>query len=74
MAAEEPKIDPTVSFRPDDGPRDEVIGDQKYGLVKEKVARKRGRAPALLPPHPEQAPPQTSLAERVRKRLEPRRP
>jgi hypothetical protein len=51
-----------------------VIGDQKYGLVKEKVARKRRKAPALLPPHPEQAPPQTSLAERMRRRLEPRRP
>jgi hypothetical protein len=74
MAAEEPKIDPTVSFRPDDGPRDEVIEDQKYGLVKGKVARKRGKAPALLPPFSKQAPPQTALAERLRQRLEKRRP
>jgi hypothetical protein len=74
MATEDPKIDPTVSFRPDDGPRDEVIGEQKYGLVKEKVARKRGKAPALLPPPSDQAPPQTSLAERMRQRLEQRRP
>jgi hypothetical protein len=70
MATEEPKIAPTVSFRPDYGPRDAVIGDEKHGFVDQKVARERGAVPALLPPSPVEAPPKTSLAERLRRRLE----
>jgi hypothetical protein len=70
MATEEPKIASTVSFRPDYGPRDAVIGDQKHGFVDQKVARDRGAVPALLPPYTEEAPPKTSLAERLRHRLE----
>jgi hypothetical protein len=74
MPVEEPKIAPTVSFRPDYGPRDEVLGDQKHGFVEQEPAAERGDSPELHPPISDKAVPRTSLSERLRQRLEQRRP
>jgi hypothetical protein len=73
MASKEPEIAPTVSFRhPALKLRDEVIGEHKSGYLKQKVERKRGKAPELLPPNPVGPAPKTSFSERLYKRLKPR--
>ena len=72
MAAKDPEIAPTVSFRPASLElHDKVIADHKHGYLEHATPAERGALPAMLPPKPHGPPaPQTSLASRLRARLQ----
>ena len=71
MANKEPEIAPTVSFRPASiDLKDKVIGDHKAGHLEQPIAAARGKLPDLQPPPPQGPAPTTSLASRLRARLD----
>jgi hypothetical protein len=71
MAAKDPEIASTVSFRPASlGLNDKVIGEHKSGYLEQAIPAERGKLPAMLPPKPQGPAPTTSLASRLRAALE----
>jgi hypothetical protein len=64
-------IAPTGAFRPGElGIPDRDLGDEESGMAEQPRSVERGTYPNLLPPPPERRAPTTSLAERVRARIE----
>jgi hypothetical protein len=71
MAAKDPEIAPTVSFRPAGVElNDKVIGDHKSGYLEQATPAKRGKLPNMLPPKPQGPAPKTSLSSRLRAALD----
>jgi len=61
----------TVAFRPvGDWLVDRRLADQASGRAGELVAVARSKPGAMLPPHPTRAAPTTTLAQRMRERME----
>jgi hypothetical protein len=61
------KIDAVTSFLPDIGPLTaKRLPDQPSGVAGELIDAARASPGSMLPPHPDKAPPTTSLAQRMR--------
>lgn len=67
----QPTIAPTSAFRPGElGIPNRDLGDEESGVAEHARPAERGTYPDLLPPAPDRPAPTTSLAERIRARIE----
>ncbi|GAC1417892.1 MAG: hypothetical protein NVSMB64_27640 [Candidatus Velthaea sp.] len=67
---EDVRIEGTVTFRPaGEWLAGKRLDDQTHGRVGELVDVERSRPGAMLPPHPVQEAPTSTLAQRMRERL-----